>query len=135
MSDAALSHLHLVLRREAVSQSLLRNRLALRAVAACVGLKGRPERAGALRNAVHLLRSGDLSGPAGEVYLCWRHGVERPISVKALYQALPDTEPNRIAAWTDAAQGAPIAGRRWCWRRSLQLRRAARICGWLATAR
>ncbi|MCH4813866.1 DUF1403 family protein [Halomonas neptunia] len=65
VSGAALNHLHLVLRREAVSQSLLRNRLALRAAAACVGLKGRPERAGALRNAVHLLRSGDLPGPAG----------------------------------------------------------------------
>ncbi|MEO9778034.1 MAG: DUF1403 family protein [Sedimentitalea sp.] len=39
------------------------------AAEACVAFSGRPERAGELRDAVHLLRPGGLPGPAGEVYL------------------------------------------------------------------
>ena len=59
-SGAVLSHLHLVLGREAVPQALLRDRLALRAAEACVAYSGRPERAAELRDAIHLLRPGDL---------------------------------------------------------------------------
>ncbi|MEL6613842.1 MAG: DUF1403 family protein, partial [Bacteroidota bacterium] len=44
LSGAALSHLHLVLRRNDVPQTLLRSRLALRAAEACVTYQGRPER-------------------------------------------------------------------------------------------
>ena len=44
-SGAALVHLHLVLGRNGVPQSLLRQRLALRAAEACVTQSGRPERA------------------------------------------------------------------------------------------
>jgi len=107
-SGAALSHLHLVLSREEVPYTLLRDRLALRATEACVAFSGRPERAGELRDAVHLLRLGDLPGPAGETYLAWRRAVERPVSIKALGRALPTFEPGQIAAWFDAGKGGPV---------------------------
>ena len=109
LSGAALSHLHLVLEREEVPQALLRDRLALRAAEACVAFSGRPEREAELRDAVHLLRPGDLPGPAGETYLTWRRSAERPVSIKALGRALPTLEPGQIAAWLDAGQGAPVA--------------------------
>jgi hypothetical protein len=69
LSGAALNHLHLVLGRGEVPQALLRERLALRAAEACVAFSGRPERAGALRDAVLLLRPYDLPGRAGETFL------------------------------------------------------------------
>lgn len=71
-SGAALSQLHLVLECEAVPLALLRDRLALRAAAACVAFSGRPERTAELRDVVHLLRPGDLPGPAGETV--WNGG-------------------------------------------------------------
>ena len=108
LSGVALSHLHLVLGRAEVPQALLRDRLALRAAEACVAFSGRPERAGELRDAVHLLRPGDLPGPAGEVYLIWRRAVERPVSIKALGRALPTLEQGQIASWLGAGQGAPV---------------------------
>ena len=109
LSGAALSHLHLVLGRADVPQALLRDRLALRSAEACVAFSGRPERAGELRDAVHLLRPGDLPGPAGATYLAWRRAVERPVSLKALCRAVPTLEQDAIAAWLDAGQGALVA--------------------------
>ena len=108
LSGAALNHLHVVLGRAEVPQALLRDRLALSAAAACVAFSGRPEREAELRDAVHLLRPGDLPGQAGEVYLAWRRAVERPVSIKALGRALPTLGPDQIAAWLDAGQGAPV---------------------------
>ena len=108
LSGAALNHLHLVLGREEVPKALLRDRLALRAAEACVGFSGRLERAPELRDAIHLLRPGDLPGPAGETYLSWRRAAERPVSVKALGRALPAFEPGQIATWLDAGVGAPV---------------------------
>jgi len=108
LSGAALNYLHLVLAHEELPQALLRDRLALRAAEACVGFSGRPERAPELRDAIHLLRPGDLPGPAGETYLAWRRAVERPVSIKALGRALPRLDPGQIAAWLDAGQGAPV---------------------------
>lgn len=108
LSGAALAHLHLVLGRQEVPHSLLRDRLALRAAEACVGFSGRLERAPELRDAIHLLRPGDLPGPAGETYLSWRRAAERPVSVKALGRALPAFEPGQIATWLDAGEGAPV---------------------------
>lgn len=108
LSGAALTHLHVVLGREDVPQALLRDRFALRAAEACLGFSGRPERAGDLRDAIHLLRPGDLPGPAGETCLAWRRAVERPVSIKALQRALPTLVPGQIAAWLDAGQGAPV---------------------------
>ena len=94
LSGAALAQLHIVLGREDVPHALLRDRLALAAAEACVTFSGRPERSEALRDTLHLLRPGDLPGPAGEVYLCWRRAAERPVSVKALHRALPETAPD-----------------------------------------
>lgn len=109
LSGAALNHLHLVLNRDEVPQTLLRARLALCATEACVKHQGRPERASDLRDAVAFLQLGDRPGPAGEVYLSWRRAIERPVSVDALHRALPESEPEQIAMWLDAGQGAPIA--------------------------
>ena len=109
LSGAALNHLHLVLAQGAVPRALLCDRLALGAAEACVALSGRPERAGELRAAVHLLRPGDLPGPAGETYLAWRCAAERPVSIKALGRALPTLDPRQIAAWLDAGSGAPVS--------------------------
>jgi hypothetical protein len=109
LSGAALNHLHLVLGYDPVPQALLRDKLALRATEACVAFSGRPESAGELRDAVHLLRPGDLPGPAGETYLSWRRVAERPVSVKALGRALPAFEPRQIAEWFDAGRGAPVS--------------------------
>ncbi len=108
-SGAALGALHPVLAREDIPQVLLRDRLALRAAAACVALTGRPERQGDLRDAVALLRPGDRPGPAGEVFLCWRRAVGRPLSARVLHRALPEMAPDRIAAWCRAGQGTPVA--------------------------
>lgn len=108
LSGAALTHLYHVFARDDVPQALLRDRLALRAAEACVGFSGRLERAPELRDAIHLLRPGDLPGPAGETYLSWRRAAERPVSVKALGRALPAFEPGQIATWLDAGEGAPV---------------------------
>lgn len=102
LSGAALATLHPVLDRQDVPQTLLRARLALSAAEACVTFSGRPERVEDLRDAVHFLRPDDLPGPAGEVYLCWRRAVERPISIKALHRALPEHPPDKIKSWFDA---------------------------------
>ncbi|WP_121068529.1 DUF1403 family protein [Chachezhania antarctica] len=109
LSGAALNHLYLVSGHDEVPQDLLRDRLALRAAEACVAFSGRSERAGELRDAVHLLRPGDLPGPAGETCLTWRRAVERPMSIKTLGRALSAFEPDRIATWLDAGEGAPVA--------------------------
>lgn len=109
LSGAALSHLHLVLGYQPVHQPLLRDRLALRAAEACVAFSGRLERAGELRDAVHLLRPGDLPGPAVETCLAWRHATERPVTVQALVRALPELQGDQIARWLDAGQGAPVS--------------------------
>ena len=92
LSGAALNHLHLVLGYDPVPQALLRDKLALRATEACVAFSGRLERAGELRDVVHLLRPGDLPGPAGETCLAWRRATERPVTVKALVRALPELQ-------------------------------------------
>ena len=109
LSGAALAQLHIVLSCNDLPHALLRDRLALAAAEVCVTFSGRPERAGELRDALHLLRPGDLPGPAGDVYLCWRRAAERPVSVKALHRALPETAPEQIAMALDAGQGAPVA--------------------------
>ena len=109
LSGAALATLHVVIGRQDVPQALLRERLALRAAEACAGFSGRSERAGELRDAVHLLRPGDQPGPAAATFLQWRKAVARPISVGALQSALPQLAAEDIAAWLDAGQGGPVA--------------------------
>ena len=109
LSGAALNHLHVVLGYEEVPQALLRDRQALRAAEACVALSGRPERERELRDAVHLLRPGDLPCPAGAVLVAWRRAVERRVTVPHLHRALPEVPLDQIATWLDAGQGAPVA--------------------------
>ncbi|KKN75359.1 hypothetical protein LCGC14_0381030 [marine sediment metagenome] len=109
LSGAALSHLHMVVTHADVPQSLLRERLALRAAEACVARSGRIERAGELRDAVAFLQPSDNPGPAGEVILSWQRAVERPVSAQALHRALPTLAPKQIAEWLDAGQGGPVA--------------------------
>lgn len=72
LSGAALAHLHLVVSQEEVPQPLLRARLALRAAETCVSRSGRPERAGALRDAVAFLQPGDQPGFCRKL---WRDGI------------------------------------------------------------
>ncbi|MEM7729856.1 MAG: DUF1403 family protein [Pseudomonadota bacterium] len=108
LSGAALSHLHMVLSRVDIPQTLLRARLALRAAEVCVTHQGRPERAGDFRDAVSFLQPGDSPGPAGETHLSWCRAVERPVSIKALHRALPGIDSDQIATWLDAGQGAPV---------------------------
>ena len=108
LSGAALNHLHVVIASTAVPQALLRDRLALKAAEACVAFSGRPERAAELRDVVHLLRHGDLPGPAGETCLAWRRAAERRVSIWALGRALPTLEPGQIATWLDAGKGPSV---------------------------
>jgi hypothetical protein len=108
LSGAALATLHLVVGCEGVPHALLRARLALGAAEACIAFSGRPERAMELRDAVCLLRPGDQPGPAGAVYLQWRHAVGRPISIKALHRALPTHSAEELACLLDAGQGSPV---------------------------
>ena len=109
LSGAALATLHVVIGRQDVPQALLRERLALRAAEACVGFSGRSERAGELRDAVHLLRPGDQPGPAAATFLQWRKAVARPISVGALHKAMPKLTAEQIATWLDTGEGGPVA--------------------------
>jgi hypothetical protein len=109
LSGAALSHLHDVMGRAVVPCALMRDRLALRASEVRMTQSGRPERAGELRDAVLLLRPGDLPGPAGEVYLAWRRAVDRPLSPSSLHRALPDIGMDRIARALNTGQGAPMS--------------------------
>ncbi|GFE67257.1 DUF1403 family protein [Litoreibacter roseus] len=109
LSGAALNHLHLVVARADVPQTLLRARLALRAAEACITYQGRQERFSELRDAVAFLQPGDSPGPAGEIYLSWRRAVERPVSIRALRRALSEVDADQIATWLDAGQGAPVS--------------------------
>jgi len=108
LSGAALSALHLVVGREDVPHALLRDRLSLSASEACMRLLGRSERAGEIRDAVHLLRPGDQPGPAGAIYLQWQRAAVRPISVKALQRALPSTTAEQIATWLDTGRDGRV---------------------------
>lgn len=108
-SGAALSHLHTVLAQDGLPCALLRDRLALQAAEVSMGFAGRPERSEALRDAVHLMRPGDLPGPAGEVYLSWQRAVARPRSIKILHSALPTLDAGHIADVLDLGRGSAVA--------------------------
>ncbi len=108
LSGVALAHLDLAARSELVPQALWRARLALTAAEVCVAFSGRRERAGALRDALHLLRPGDHPGPAGEVFRQWSIAVARPISVAGLAKALPNVAAEQMALCLDATGGGPV---------------------------
>ena len=108
LSGVALAHLDLAARSEPVPQALWRARLALTAAEVCVGIMGRRERAGELRDALHLLRPGDHPGPSGEVFQQWSVAVARPVSVAGLHKALPGVSAEQIALCLDATGGNPV---------------------------
>ncbi len=108
LSGVAVSCLDRLLRQPDMPHALLRDRLALRAAERCMQISGRPERAGALRDEVLLLRPGDLPGPAGAVCQIWQRAVAHPVSSKALALALPRLDPMQAANWLDAGRGGPI---------------------------
>jgi len=87
---------------------LWRDRLALAAAEVCAGISGRREGAGALRDALHLLRPGDDPGPAGRVFRQWSRAVARPISVANLGRALEGVAPERIGLCLDASGPTPV---------------------------
>ena len=117
LSGAALSHLHLVSSRADVPQTLLRNRLALRAAEACVTHAGRTERASDLRDAVAFLLPGDSPGPAGEVYLFWRRAVSGPCrSRRCIGPCRALRQSRSLLGWTSGGERR-LRERRACWRR------------------
>jgi hypothetical protein len=74
LSGAALAMLDVMLRDPGgrLPAALLRDRLALKAAAACLKLENRTETAFDIRDAVCLARVGDALGPAGEMFVAWR---------------------------------------------------------------
>ena len=112
LSGAALAQMQIALASRDAPLALVRERLALRAAELCVTIDGRSERAADLRDAVHLLRSGDLPGPAGETYLAWRRAVARRLSAKSLERALPQIAPQiapeTLAGWRAGGPGVPV---------------------------
>jgi hypothetical protein len=108
-SGAALSHLHHILQDDRVPMALLRDRLALKSAEAVMVSSGRPERSGELRDAVCLIKPGDLPGPAGDVFLTWRRAVEHRLSLNNLRRVFPYHDPVQLADWLDAGQGGPVS--------------------------
>src|SRR5271167_2518462 len=72
LAGAALARLDQILRENPPWSGVWRRRLALRAAAASVARAGRSENEAALRDALHLTRSGADPGPAGHRLLAWR---------------------------------------------------------------
>jgi Protein of unknown function (DUF1403) len=73
-SGAAIAVLDGVLRdpNGPLPASLLRDRLALDAAAACLRFESRRETSFDIRDAVCLARAGDALGPAGDMFIAWR---------------------------------------------------------------
>ena len=107
-SGAALAHLTLVTAAPDMPLALWRDRLALEAAEVCLGLAGRREGTGALRDALHLTKAGDDPGPAGRILRQWSRAVARPISVAQLSRALEGIAPERIALCLDATGPTPV---------------------------
>jgi len=107
-SGAVLAAVHMATANPEVPLALLRSRLALSAAACSAAFVGRPEREGALRDVICLLRPGDLPGPAGEIGLAWHRLVARPLSAASLQFALPGLPPAALATWRTRAKGNPV---------------------------
>ena len=69
LAGAALARLDLLVRENQPWAGAFRQRLALRAAAACVSRSGRGEDETALRDAFQLTRPGADPGPAGRILL------------------------------------------------------------------
>jgi hypothetical protein len=116
LAGAALARLDLCLRENPPWAGAFRQRLALRAAAACVARSGRGEDETALRDALHLTRPGADPGPAGRRLLAWRAQTTGSVGTwrAAIARAAEVLEvPNDVAlrAAIDAAE-ACISGPR-----------------------
>ncbi len=98
-----MSHLHLVLSRDKLPHTLMRERLARRAAEACVAFSGRPEKVGELRDAVAVLQLDYSPGPAGEVYLLWQRAPVRRAATAL--QAVVKDRPARPCHGADPSRG------------------------------
>jgi len=107
-SGAALAHLHLIAAQPVVPQALLRARLALSAAESCVRIVGRREGVAELRDAVHLLRSGDHPGPAGTIFAQWSRAVARPILAAHLEKVVAGLPVEQIANYLKGGEGNPV---------------------------
>ena len=119
LSGAALNHLHLVLGREEVPKPCCGIGWRCELAEACVGFSGRPERAPELRDAVHLLRPGDLPRPTGETYLAWRSPLwNGRCRFKAFEPTFTDLRgvARSPRGWMPGRERWSAA-RQWCWRR------------------
>lgn len=107
-SGAALAHLELATANSPVPLALWRDRLALLAAENCLGIAGRREGAGAIRDALHLARPGDDPGPAGRVLRQWSRAVARPVTLAGLMRALEGVTAERIGQSLDAGGSTPV---------------------------
>ena len=107
-AGAALAHLRSIEAAPDLPLALLRDRLALMAAETCVAITGRREGQAALRDAVHLTRAGDNTGPAGMILQQWSRAVLRPMTVLHLAKALPGTSADQIALCLDVVGGTPV---------------------------
>lgn len=107
-SGAALAYLYSAGCAANVPQALWRDRLALKAAEVSANIAGRHEGEIALRDTVHLLRSNDHPGPAGEILRQWSRAVARPASIPHLEAVLAGFPVARIAACFKAADGNPV---------------------------
>ena len=116
LSGASLAMLHMVLADPAdiLSAELLRNRLALRASAACLKLEGRRESEADIRDAYYLVRVGDAMGPAGDMFARWRKvgdiGLKRVDWLARLRTCVPEHIAEELPEWIDDAMAGGSAG-------------------------
>ena len=89
-AGASLALLDQIIRRDPPFAGALRQRLALRAAAACAALARHREDLSALRDAEHLSPGGGRTGPAGRLHRFWREFSGRPVE--------PDAKTLRYAA-------------------------------------
>lgn len=113
-SGAALAMLDVVLRDPSggLPGSLLRDRLALDAAAACLRLEGRRETTFDIRDAVCLARAGDALGPAGEMFMRWRRLVRINLKGSGWHGQLQSVLPDQVAETLAAPKpldGSPVA--------------------------
>lgn len=114
LSGAALATLDVVLRDPGTtfSATLLRDRLALEAAAACLKLEGRNESPSDIRDAVCLARAGDALGPAGEMFMAWRRLAQVNLAAGGwkdrIRKVLPDAVAEAVSE-LGALSGMPVA--------------------------
>lgn len=113
-SGAALAMLDVVLRNPngTLPATLLRDRLALDAAAACLRHEGRRESTFDIRDAVCLARAGDALGPAGDMFMAWRKLTRINLKSSGWRAQLLKVLPDQVAKTMQEPKlgdGSPIA--------------------------